>query len=100
MILTTISQLVSLCNISKPVKKKPGEELFVEGDTAWRFYVIVSGKIKTSLSAITKDAAYSATAGDILGWSCFVEPRIYKGTATVAEETTLIEFDTKMMLTR
>ena len=41
---------------------------------------------------------YSASTGDILGWSSFVEPRIYKATATVTEDTTLLEFDTRSML--
>jgi len=67
-----------------------GEWLFQPGDSAHHFYLIRRGRVEIRAplgpEAVHHVAVTSLRQGDILGWSCLVEPFVYQmGAAAVTK---------------
>jgi CRP-like cAMP-binding protein len=56
----------------------PGDVVFKEGDEAVHIYIVEEGKL--AIQTAEKKTVYTASAGDILGWSTLMLP--YKRTAS------------------
>jgi CRP-like cAMP-binding protein/1-acyl-sn-glycerol-3-phosphate acyltransferase len=74
-----------------------GDRIFLQGEPATTFYILVSGSVQLSfgVSADGREPAVGplqtiSHTGHPIGWSALVEPYAYRATATAREKTRLI----------
>jgi CRP/FNR family cyclic AMP-dependent transcriptional regulator len=83
-----------LTDCAMPVKFKPGELLFREGDPANRFYLIQHGSValeaRVGPRAVTRIDLVGA--GEVLGWSWLFPPFFWHFDARAAEPTEAVFF--------
>src|SRR4051812_15475906 len=70
------------------VRYEGGAQIFAEGEPATRFWVLVSGAVDLSYRTSALHAINHP--GHSLGWSCLVEPYVYRATASARGRTTLL----------
>jgi len=77
-----------------------GREIFHEGGSAERFYLIERGKVSLETFVPGRGSVPIETlgAGQALGWSWLFEPRQWHFTASAAAPTELVVFDARMLL--
>ena len=83
-----------LADSTLAVKFKAGEPIFVEGDTANRFYLIEQGKVVVESSVPERDSVPIQILGDgnVLGWSWLYPPYRWHFDARALEDTQAIFF--------
>jgi CRP-like cAMP-binding protein len=74
---------------------EPGTVLFREQDDALTIYFIESGRVAVRVKeGKTEKTVYTASEGDVLGWSTVVLPYQRTATAVVVERAKVIAIDT------
>ena len=86
-----------LLEVARPRQCQAGECLFLLGDHADRFYVVLSGRVELAFplsfgGAVRDIPVESKTAGSALGWSALVRPYRFTLSALVAETSELAAF--------
>ena len=86
-----------LLEVARPRQCQQGECLFLLGDPADRFYVVVSGRVELAFplsfgGAVRDIPVESKTPGSALGWSALVKPYRFTLSARVAETSELAAF--------
>src|SRR3954469_2114301 len=81
-------EIVQLATWARLVRYEDGAQIFAEGEPASRFSVLVSGAVDLSYRSSTLRGINQT--GLPLGWSCLVEPYVYRATATARGRTTLL----------
>ena len=86
--------LALLTDCAMPVRFKPGQTIFREGEMANRFYLIESGKVVLESNDSPGNTTIIETigAGDLLGWSWMFPPYVWRFTACAVEPTKAIFF--------
>jgi CRP-like cAMP-binding protein len=76
-----------------------GATLFVHGDSAQRFYILVKGRVRLSFGA-NKNSVYTVDhGGEAFGWSSLIGSPAYTASAQCAAPSTLFAFDRDQMET-
>ncbi|MFT5171184.1 MAG: CRP-like cAMP-binding protein [Candidatus Marinamargulisbacteria bacterium] len=84
-----------LLKLGHVVELKKGAKFIMEGEKADNFYIIVKGNVRITMDAYkTPVTIYTAAAGEMVGWSSLVEPRLYKGNGISDSDVTLLKFET------
>ena len=86
-----------LLQVARPRQCRQGDCLFLLGDAADRFYVVVSGRVELtfplSFGGTVRDIQVeSKTPGSALGWSALVKPYRFTLSARAAEASALAAF--------
>ena len=81
-----------LMEISKKESYRKGTFLFLEGDPADHFFVILKGHIKLIAGSSRLNVFESRQAGDAFGWSGLVNRREYSTACECVEDTSLVRF--------
>jgi len=68
-----------------------GDIVFKEGDDAVHIYIVEEGKL--AVQTAEKQTVYTATPGDVLGWSTLVLPYKRTASAIAAEKATVVIID-------
>jgi CRP-like cAMP-binding protein len=79
------------------VNKEKGAMLFQEGKTSSGIYLVVSGRVQTSMANDVK-VARTAEAGSLLGVPATINGAAYSITATVKEDAELIHVSRAQLL--
>jgi CRP/FNR family cyclic AMP-dependent transcriptional regulator len=74
---------VRLCN--------PGDIVFKEGDEAVHIYIVEEGKL--AIQTAEKQTVYTASPGDVLGWSTLMLPYKRTASAIAAEKSRVVIID-------
>jgi CRP/FNR family cyclic AMP-dependent transcriptional regulator len=69
--------------------------LFLEGDKAEYFYVLLKGRIKLAVGEIRQLVHVVERPGEAFGWSSLVGRELYSATAKCMADTKLLKFDSK-----
>jgi CRP/FNR family cyclic AMP-dependent transcriptional regulator len=70
-----------------------GHKLFLEGDSAGRFFVLLEGSVRISIGE-TGHTVYSVDQpGEVFGWSSLVGRDNYSASAECREKTMLLKID-------
>ena len=90
-------------SIARPKTLRAGEYLFLLGDSADRFYVVLSGTIKScfpiSLNGVLQDVTVESKGpGDSLGWSVLVRPYRFTLSACATEACEVAGFPRQELL--
>ena len=70
-----------------------GTRLFVEGDPATQFYILLKGQVKLSIGETGKVVYTVNRAGEVFGWSSLIERDAYSATADCTAQTKLMKLD-------
>jgi len=86
-----------LLAVARPRQCQQGECLFLLGDHADRFYVVVSGRVELTFplsfgGAVRDIPVESKASGSALGWSALVKPYRFTLSARVVETSELAAF--------
>ena len=89
------SHVQALADLATPEVADAGTVLFKEGAEADRLSVVSSGSVALDMYVPRRGAIRILTlgAGDMLGWSALVSDGSMSATATVLEDTSLLNFD-------
>jgi CRP/FNR family cyclic AMP-dependent transcriptional regulator len=72
---------------------KAGDTPFKEGDQAEHFYFLADGEMETLIDADGENISLSTLpAGEPLGWSALIEPRVYTATVRATRACRVIAF--------
>ena len=74
---------VRLCN--------PGDMVFKEGDEAVHIYIVEEGKL--AIQTAEKQTVYTASPGDVLGWSTLMLPYRRTASAIASEKSRVVIID-------
>ncbi len=79
-----------------------GEAVFVQGDRADKFFVVLEGGVTVEVPALTGPTLEIQSLGPdkILGWSWLIEPYQWDFQARATEDSKLLEFDGRRVLER
>jgi CRP/FNR family cyclic AMP-dependent transcriptional regulator len=72
-----------------------GKLLFLEGDKAQYFYILLKGRVKLAVGEIRQLVHMVERSGEAFGWSSLVGRELYSATAKCMEHTKLLKFDRK-----
>jgi len=67
---------------------EPGDIVFKEGDEAVHIYVVEEGKL--AIQSAKRETVYTASAGDILGWSTLMLPYMRTASAIAIEKSRVV----------
>ncbi len=86
--------LATLAGCATPTEFKPAQVIFHEGETANRFYLILSGRVvlETRHHGAAPTVVDQVGGGETLGWSWLFPPYCWHFTAHAAEPTRAIFF--------
>ena len=70
-----------------------GEIVFLEGDRAKSFYILLKGRLKLTVGQIRQLVHMVDHPGEAFGWSSLVGRDLYSATAKCMENTELLKFD-------
>lgn len=88
-------ELQKILSIGEVMICEPGTVLFRESDEALTIYFIESGRVAVQVKEDdTEKTVYTATKGDVLGWSTIVLPYQRTATAVVVERAKIIAIET------
>ena len=86
--------LMLLADCAAVTHFRKGEIILKEGEDAYRFYLLETGKV--TLEAITEEQKHvtveTVSAGELLGWSWMFPPYVWHFTARATEPTDAIYF--------
>lgn len=93
-------KFISLCTGKREIKKD--QVLFQQGETADKFYVVLSGHISIQMPAIMGPSLEIQALGhdQVLGWSWLIPPYKWSFQAKAVEDTELLMFDGTAILAR
>jgi CRP-like cAMP-binding protein len=91
------AEAAQLLAIARPQHLRKGECLFLLGDHADRFYVVLTGRVELSFplsfGGVVRDVSVELKMpGDALGWSALVKPYRFTLSARAAENCQLAAF--------
>jgi len=91
------TEAAQLLAVARPQQCHKGECLFLLGDHADRFYVVLTGKMELTFpllfGGLVRDVPVeSKTPGSALGWSALVKPHRFTLSARAAETSELAAF--------
>jgi len=69
----------------------PGDTVFKEGDDAVHIYIVEEGKL--AVQTAEKQTVYTATTGDVLGWSTLILPYKRTASAIATEKARVVVID-------
>ena len=101
-VLTGLSEqhLEKIVTFASNVQFHAGQTVFGEGNDADKFYIIRSGKVALELPRPFHEGTFELQrlqAGDVLGWSWFIEPYKWHFDARAREMTRAISFNAKQL---
>lgn len=69
---------------------KAGQDIFHEGDPSLFLFIVKTGRVAIELHITSKGrrTIFTASSGNVFGWSALVEPRIETASARAVEDTT------------
>lgn len=93
-------KFLSGCANKREIKK--GQVLFQQGETADKFYVVLSGQISIQMPAIMGPSLEIQALGQdqVLGWSWLISPYKWSFQAKAVEDSELLMFDGSAILAR
>ncbi len=84
---------VEVLDISEKLSRIEGDLLFLEGDPANHFYVLLKGRVKLSLGDTGPVVYMVRHPGEIIGWSGLIGRDDYTASGECMETTNLLKFD-------
>jgi CRP-like cAMP-binding protein len=72
-----------------------GKTLFLEGDKAKYFYILLKGRVKLAVGEIRQLVHVVEHPGEAFGWSSLVGRELYSATAKCMADTKLLKFEEK-----
>lgn len=88
-------EIQQILSIGEAMVCEPGTVLFREQDDALTIYFIESGRVAVRVKeGKTEKTVYTASEGDVLGWSTVVLPYQRTATAVVVERAKVVGIDT------
>ena len=88
-------EMQKILSIGETMVCEPGTVLFRADDDATQMYFIQSGRVAVRVTEDkTEKTVYTASEGDVLGWSTVVLPYQRTATAVVVEKAKIIAIDT------
>jgi len=84
---------VEVLDISEKLSRIEGDLLFLEGDPAHHFYVLLKGRVKLSLGDTGPVVYMVRHPGEIIGWSGLIGRDVYTASGECMETTNLLKFD-------
>ena len=72
-----------------------GEPLFLEGDKAMHFYILLKGRVKLAVGQIRQLVYTVEHPGEAFGWSSLVGRDLYSATARCMADTKILKFNGK-----
>jgi CRP/FNR family transcriptional regulator, cyclic AMP receptor protein len=89
-----------LSNCCRRVDIAKGHVLFHQGETADKFFVLLSGNISIEMPAILGPSLVIQSLGQdqVLGWSWLISPYKWSFQAKAIEDADLLQFDGKAIL--
>jgi len=88
-------EIQQILSIGEAMVCEPGTVLFREQDDALTIYFIESGRVAIRVKeGRTEKTVYTASEGDVLGWSTVVLPYQRTATAVVVERAKVVAIDT------
>jgi CRP-like cAMP-binding protein len=89
-------EVEKILNIGEKMACEPGTVLFRAEDDATTMYFIESGRVAVQVKeGETERTVYTASEGDVLGWSTVVLPYQRTATAVVVEKAKVVAIETK-----
>ena len=83
----------AIMNNASQETHESGTRLFIEGDTATHFYILLKGQVKLSIGETGKVVYTVNRAGEVFGWSTLIERDAYSATADCTTQTKLMRLD-------
>ncbi len=76
-------------SVADTFQYKAGQDIFHEGDPSLYLYIVKTGHVAVEVHVPSKGrrTIFTASPGDVFGWSALVEPRIETASARAVEET-------------
>ena len=84
---------MEVLDISEKLSRTEGDLLFLEGDPAQHFYVLLKGRVKLSLGDTGPVVYMVRHPGEIIGWSGLIGRDVYSASGECMETTNLLKFD-------
>jgi CRP/FNR family transcriptional regulator, cyclic AMP receptor protein len=93
-------QFLNECSSTHDIKKE--QILFLQGETADTFFVVLSGHISIQIPAIMGPCLEIQVLGQdqVLGWSWLISPYKWSFQAKAVDDSKLLMFDGKVILKR
>ena len=89
-------EVQKILSIGEKIVCEPGTVLFRAEDDATTMYFVESGRVAVRVKeGDTEKTVYTASEGDVLGWSTVVLPYQRTATAVVVERAKVVAIDTK-----
>ena len=85
------SEIKQVLSVGQVRAYNPGDIVFKEGDEAVHIYVVEEGKL--DIRTPEKQTVYTASAGDILGWSALMLPYMRTASAVAVEKSRVVIID-------
>ena len=74
-----------------------GKTLFLEGDKAMHFYILLKGRVKLAVGEIRQLIYTVEHPGEAFGWSSLVGRDLYSATARCMADTKILKFNGKKL---
>ena len=84
---------MEVLDISEKLSRIEGDLLFLAGDPAHHFYVLLKGRVKLSLGDTGPVVYMVRHPGEIIGWSGLIGRDVYSASGECMETTNLLKFD-------
>ena len=89
-------ELKQLAMLAEEQSLNTGQTLFAEGERADKFYFLIEGEADIMLTIGEQERVHTSLstvpAGDLLGWSALIEPRLYTASARVTRPSRVMAF--------
>lgn len=88
-----------IAECASPVKFRPGQFIFHEGDSAEAFFLIQQGKVtvETFVPGRGPITLQTVSPGDVIGWSWLFPPHKWHFDARALEKTQALSFNAKAL---
>jgi CRP-like cAMP-binding protein len=83
---------------AEKIDRHDGDYLFMGGDAASHFYILVKGRVKLSIGETGPVVYMARHPGEIIGWSSIIGRDLYSATAQCVEPTHLVKVEKKKFL--
>jgi CRP-like cAMP-binding protein len=70
-----------------------GKILFLEGDKAMHFYILLKGRVKLAVGQIRQLVHTVEHPGEVFGWTSLAGRELYSATAKCMADTKILEFN-------
>jgi len=80
-----------LLSKAEQIQYRAGQDIFHEGDPSLFLFIVKTGHVAVELHITSKGrrTIFTASPGEVFGWSALVEPRIETASARAVEDTTV-----------